>query len=252
MYHNHNPRMYDWEPMLSEDYSILPHCLKRIEKDIKDITKNPPQGIFALPDEDNVRLMRVMITGPSGTPYHGGMFSFRLGFANDYPMKPPKVKCLTTDGDKVRFNPNIYENGKVCLSILGTWDGPGWSPVMNLSCVVVSIQSLMNEEPYRNEPGYDKASDDEVRDYNYVIQHETIRVAVIDVMENIDTYHEYFAENIRAIFNQYYDRYIKVCKENMCLDGKAMNTDFYVDNGRKFHFESMLHKLEYLKEHASE
>ena len=236
-----------WEPILSANSSILPHCLKRIERDIKDITKNPPQGIFALPDEDNVGIMRVMITGPSGTPYHGGMFSFLTEFANDYPMKPPKVKCLTTGRNTVSFNPNIYANGKVCLSILGTWEGPGWSPVMNLSSVVVSIQSLMNEEPYRNEPGCEKASADTVRDYNYVIQHETIRVAVIDVMENLDTYHEYFAENIKTIFNQNYDHYIKVCKENMDLDGKSLNDSLVTKSCGRFQYRALLEKLEKMK-----
>jgi hypothetical protein len=46
----------------------------------------------------------------------------------DYPQKPPKVQFLTTGGGTVRFNPNLYESGRVCLSLLGTWDGPSWDP----------------------------------------------------------------------------------------------------------------------------
>ena len=58
---------------------------------------------------------------------------------------------MTTGGGAVRFNPNLYRNGKVCLSILGTWSGPGWSPVQSISSVLLSIQSLMNTKPYHNE-----------------------------------------------------------------------------------------------------
>ena len=56
------------------------------------------------------------------------------------------MKLLTTGGGTVRFNPNLYANGKVCLSILGTWSGPGWSPVQSLASVLISIQSLMNSK----------------------------------------------------------------------------------------------------------
>lgn len=50
----------------------------------------------------------------------------------------------------MRFNPNLYANGKVCLSILGTWDGPSWTPGMTLSSVLLSIQTLLSATPYHN------------------------------------------------------------------------------------------------------
>ena len=234
---------HGWEPRSINESEFTARCISRIQRDISDIMSDPPEGIFVLPDEENMCLVKVLITGPSGTPYCGGMFSFLVGFTPDYPIKPPKVKCLTTGGNTVSFNPNIYSNGKVCLSILGTWNGPAWSPALNLESVLVSIQSLLNEEPYRNEPGYEKASADEVRDYNYVIQHETIRIAVIDVMENIDTYHEYFAEKISVIFYQNYDRYIRVCRANMHLD-EIPEENQYVRYHRQFQFKSLLEKLD--------
>ncbi len=53
-----------------------------------------------------------------------------------YDMAPmtlllPQVQSLTTGGGKVRFNPNLYDDGKVCLSLLGTWHGPSWDPAMS-------------------------------------------------------------------------------------------------------------------------
>jgi hypothetical protein len=49
---------------------------------------------------------------------------------------------------------------KVCLSLLGTWTGPGWiSGQSTLLQVLISIQSLiLCEEPYLNEPGESAAT----------------------------------------------------------------------------------------------
>ena len=83
---------------------------------------------------------------------------------------------MTTGNNTVRFNPNLYRNGKVCLSILGyafsssrkpshifqfifrTWSGPSWSPAQCISSLLISIQSLMSEKPYHNEPGFEHVS----------------------------------------------------------------------------------------------
>ena len=67
-----------------------------------------------------------MIIGPSDTPYANGCFLFDIFLPGSYPNSPPQVQFLTTGGGRVRFNPNLYENGKVCLSLLGTWSGPSW------------------------------------------------------------------------------------------------------------------------------
>lgn len=63
----------------------------------------------------------------------------------------------------LRINPNLYNCGKVCLSLLGTWSGNGcekWNPAQStLLQVLVSIQALiLNENPYYNEPGYEASA----------------------------------------------------------------------------------------------
>ena len=63
--------------------------------------------------------LSVLIIGPFDTPYEGGFFQFLLRFPPNYPFSPPRVKFLTTGDGTVRFNPNLYRNGKVCLSTLG-------------------------------------------------------------------------------------------------------------------------------------
>jgi ubiquitin-protein ligase len=75
--------------------------------------------------------MKCLIMGAAGTPYAYGAFLFDVYFDTNYPIGPPKVNLSTTGSGKVRFNPNLYFCGKVCLSLLGTWRGvssENWDP----------------------------------------------------------------------------------------------------------------------------
>ena len=101
---------------------------------------------------------------------------------SDYPNRAPKVNLATTGGGTVRFNPNLYNCGKVCLSLLGTWQGEqgeAWQPkTSTLLQVFISVQALiLVPDPFFNEPGYERIrgtaeGDRESRRYN-----ETIREA---------------------------------------------------------------------------
>ena len=124
------------------------------------------------------------------------MFDVSLG--KDYPHRPPQVQFLTTSsflsqrGKHVRFNPNLYEGGKVCLSLLGTWDGPGWEPgVSTLLQVLVSLQALIlgNPEPYFNEPGFESSKgtaygNQASNKYNRDIRRYTLEVAILPFLQN--------------------------------------------------------------------
>jgi len=93
-----------------------------------DIWKNLIHVSYVSGDTTDVN---ACLFGPSDTPYENGYYFFNIKFPNDYPFSPPKVKYLTTNG--IRFNPNLYACGKVCLSILGTWTGPSWTSVQHLN-----------------------------------------------------------------------------------------------------------------------
>jgi ubiquitin-conjugating enzyme E2 Z len=93
-----------------------------------------------LPREDDITKIHALITGPFDTPYEGGFFHFYIRCPADYPLSPPLVRFMTTGGGVVRFNPNLYVDGKVCISILGTTAGPGWSPSSSISALLISIQ----------------------------------------------------------------------------------------------------------------
>lgn len=65
-------------------------------------------------------LFSCMIVGPQGTPYADGLFFFDIRLRDDYPNRPPHAFFKSMSKS---LNPNLYEDGMVCLSLLGTWDG---------------------------------------------------------------------------------------------------------------------------------
>ena len=161
--------------------------VKRIMNDIKEFHNSPPDGIHLEYDDQDISNMVALIEGPEGTPYEGGMFLFKIWFTTTYPYNPPKVKFLTTGSGQVRFNPNLYACGKVCLSILGTWQGPPWAPSMTLGHLLMSIQSLLNEAPFHNEPAFHDQTKHKVESghYNEYVEHETLRIGVISHIEQL-------------------------------------------------------------------
>ena len=70
-----------------------------------------------------------MMLGPTSTPYEDGLFFFEIQLPNDYPVTPPRVHYLAYCTD--RLNPNLYEDGKVCVSLLGTWTGRVWFRILS-------------------------------------------------------------------------------------------------------------------------
>jgi ubiquitin-conjugating enzyme E2 Z len=189
--------------------------------------------------------------GPFDTPYEGGFFYFRVNFLDDYPQTAPKVKLITTGGGSVRFNPNLYANGKVCLSILGTWHGPSWSPVNTLSSVLLSIQSLMNEKPLRNEPGFETADVIQCNNYSDGIRHDTLRVAVCEMASAGSSMNAGLPEALRsvvnALFPNFYDSYELTCQSNMHKDGSQI-VDPQGDDRGKFNYAGIQAKLKEIYE----
>jgi ubiquitin-protein ligase len=96
-----------------------------------------------------------MVMGSKDTPYSNGAFVFDLLCDDGYPNNPPKMSIVTTGHGKIRFNPNLYSCGRVCLSLLGTWRGQAtenWDPkVSTLLQLFISTQSMiMSEDLYFN------------------------------------------------------------------------------------------------------
>lgn len=112
-------------------------ALKRIQKELIDIGKDPPANCSAGPS-DNVDQFhwQATIMGPEDSPYQGGIFFLSIYFPSDYPFKPPKVQFITRI-----YHPNINSNGSIWLDILKDQ----WSPALTISKVLLSISSLLTD-----------------------------------------------------------------------------------------------------------
>ncbi|KAF1878869.1 hypothetical protein Lal_00047541 [Lupinus albus] len=131
---------------------------KKMQQDWTILQNNLPEEIYVRVYEDRMDLLRAVIVGPYGTPYQDGLFFFDFHLPPEYPDVPPTAYYHSGGW---RVNPNLYEEGKVCLSLLNTWTGRGnevWDPKSSsILQVLVSLQGLvLNSKPYFNEAGYDK------------------------------------------------------------------------------------------------
>ncbi|KAK9693972.1 Ubiquitin-conjugating enzyme [Popillia japonica] len=219
-----------WDPLNDHEADSLTNtAMARIKKDLMTLYTDTPPGIFAVGDEKNLKFIYALIIGPMNTPYQGGFFYFVLKCPNDYPIQPPRMKLLTTDGGRVRFNPNLYETGKICVSILGTWTGPAWSPAQQISSLLLTIQSLLNEKPYYNEPGFDKemVPGDSDR-YNEIITYQTLRVAVCGMVENDCGLNipESLQNIIKQSFLNFYEEYLLTIESKLHLSGTSVVDPF--------------------------
>ena len=151
-------------------------------------------SIFVRVDKDNMDYMKAIIFGSEGTPYSSGAFLFDIYFGNNYPNSPPNVVITSTGNQSVRFNPNLYSTGKVCLSLLGTWrgmQGENWDPkISSIYQVLLSIQSIiMSDLVYFNEPGHENQlgtpEGDKLNEgYSNIVRYNNIRVCMIDMIKN--------------------------------------------------------------------
>lgn len=178
--------------------AVNPKSLMRISSEFSSLRKNLPNNwdtsIVVRACSDNLNIFSFVITGPKDTPYHNGIYEFHAYFPKTYPNSEPKVLLDTTGNASVRFNPNLYNCGKVCLSLLGTWsgqDGESWNKSTSTFLqVLVSIQSLiLVEQPYFNEPGWERqmhTNEGKMKSFNYndLIRLENLRWAIVDKFEN--------------------------------------------------------------------
>ncbi|PPQ88781.1 hypothetical protein CVT25_010467 [Psilocybe cyanescens] len=124
------------------------NCKKRLIRDFKRLSSDPPGGISGSPLPDNIMLWNAVIFGPGDTPFEDGTFKLLLTFDESYPNKPPTVKFLSR-----MFHPNVYANGELCLDILQN----RWSPTYDVAAILTSIQSLLHD-PNPNSPANAEAA----------------------------------------------------------------------------------------------
>lgn len=180
----------------------------RLAKDVREIMKNPLEdnGIFYKHDEANMLHGYACIIGPSDTPYQYGFYFFKLEFTTNYPSEPPKVTYYT-QGDKIRFHPNLYRSGKVCVSILNTWRGEQWSSCQSISSILLTLTTLFHNKPLLNEPGITESHVD-FEKYNEIITYKTLEHAILKMTDK-----EYFDKEYN-MFTSFYDIVVDNLKKN--------------------------------------
>lgn len=123
---------------------------KILHAELMKLQQQPVEGFaIRLVDDSNLFDWHVALFGPPNTLYQGGYFKAHLKFPQDYPYSPPSFRFLTK-----MWHPNIYENGEVCISILhppvddpqsGELPSERWNPTQNVSTILLSVISLLNE-----------------------------------------------------------------------------------------------------------
>jgi ubiquitin-protein ligase len=203
---------------------ISKETINRLIKDVKQIIKNPliEQGIYYVHDDSDMMKGYAMIVGPSDTPYFGGFYFFELDYPFNYPHSPPTVK-YHTNGKNIRFNPNLYVCGKVCVSLLNTWVGEQWTSCQTISTVLLTLCTLLCKDPLLNEPGITNTHSD-FNNYNNIIEYANLDIAVCDIILKKDYIHkpffEYFNSYIKELFNKNYSLLLKFTEDKINNDNK--------------------------------
>ena len=205
-------------------------AIKRIMKDIKilKLCKLEDENIFVSTDEDDIFKLKALIIGPpiKNAPYQGGFYFFDITYPKDYPLNPPKV-VFSTLNKNVRFNPNLYIDGKVCLSVLNTWSGPGWTSCQSIKDVLIILQSLLHDHPIQNEPGWETETGIKSKNLNIVLAYYNIKVAVIQMIRNTPHSFKIFKDIMISYFIKNIDSYNKFITEYEKYDGEKIKSGLY-------------------------
>lgn len=208
--------------------------IKRLLKDVKEILKNPltEQGIYYIHDDDDMLKGYALIIGPSDTPYFGGNYFFEINYPTDYPHTPPKVKYCT-NAENIRFNPNLYTSGKVCISLLNTWRGDQWTSCQTISTILLTLCTLLCKNPLLNEPNVSLKHVD-MNSYNEIIEFSNLNIAVCDILSRKNSVYLPFFENfypfMKKKFIENFDKLLEFAvKKNEQFKKQEVNfkTGFY-------------------------
>jgi ubiquitin-conjugating enzyme E2 R len=139
-------------PVVSSNLS--PSAKRRLLKEFEMINNETEQGLSAefIKTQEGSELLdqwNIYIDGQPGTLFEGYRLQAKMVFPSQYPYHPPSFVFVSPI-----FHPNVYADGKVCISILQTDQDEiidneiancTWTPGLNVRTVCISIISLLNE-----------------------------------------------------------------------------------------------------------
>lgn len=121
-------------------HGTIPAAQIRLQKDVTEL-ELPLSVKISFPDANDLFHFCIEIR-PSAGHYLGGLFRFTVEISHNFPIDPPKIRCL----QKI-YHPNIDLEGNVCLNILRE----DWLPVLSLNSVLLGLNFLFLE-PNPNDP----------------------------------------------------------------------------------------------------
>jgi len=214
--------------------------VRRIMMDVKEMMIEPIDDINYHHDEDNLYKGYALIIGPKDTPYENGFYLFEFNFPDTYPFNPPKVKFHTYDGF-TRFNPNLYINGNVCLSILNTWEGEKWSACQSIRSILLTLTTILNDKPLLNEPGITILHKD-FDSYNELLEYKNVEISILKYLEktNLNYMFHIFHKNMVEHFIKNYDSII----EKINKPAKRIQISIYNSATYNLNYSYLIHLLE--------
>lgn len=140
----------------NESTTLTAAMMRRIRQEHSILESSLPEGIWVRAWADDITILRVLLVGAPGTPYSLAPFILDLHFGSDFPSSPPKAYFHSWTNRHGRINPNLYEDGTVCLSLLGTWPGveqhEEWNGDSSVLQILVSLMGLvLVKEPFYSE-----------------------------------------------------------------------------------------------------
>jgi ubiquitin-protein ligase len=168
---------------------ISKETVTRLLRDIRDVMTDPTLnecGIIYHHSETDILTGYACIVGPSDTLYFGGYYFFVFKFPTNYPHSPPVVSYLTNTNN-IRFHPNFYVNKKVCVSIINTWRGEQWSGCQNIRSVLMTFQSLLDNQPLLHEPGIRPGHSDFIP-YHLIVEYYNYKFACLTLLKDLTKY----------------------------------------------------------------
>jgi ubiquitin-conjugating enzyme E2 Z len=220
---------------------------RRLIHDISFILKNPltNDGIYYTHDEEDMLVGYAMIIGPRDSVYSYGYYFFKFHFSENYPYSPPVVKFYGADAN-IRFHPNLYRNGKICLSILNTWKGEGWTSCQNIQSILITILSLLDNKPLLHEPGITEQHKD-FNNYNELIQYSNYNCSLLKMIyeENVHSQFISFYSLIKKTFFENYKDIIEKLEkfENTENDNKIINVKIYGSMNGTINYKALKDKI---------
>jgi len=204
---------------------------KLLQNQFKKIQSEPVEGIAVELKDDNLHEWRVYIEGPKETFYEGGIFQLVMKFPPDYPMSPPVVTFVSDF-----WHPNVYTDGKVCISILhppgvdemsGELPGERWLPTQTVTTILLSIISLLNSPNTSSPANVDASVEWRKSPEQY---RERIRALVDKANKNVPPHIKIPHPDTDPVERQRQVEKMKILDKPMDLDDEYDYNDYHEDD----------------------